>query len=137
MDTSALVKRVINEVESDDLVDELAYHVGAGNLLWSSSLAWIESTRALRRQLDRVLPVEIIDSIETALSGVTEYAMTEQVVEVARRIGSSSLRTLDAIHLATATLIGAELVIAYDSRLLESAQELGFRTNSPGTVNST
>jgi hypothetical protein len=42
------------------------------------------------------------------------------------------LRSLDAIHLATATLVNADLVCAYDQRLLLAASELGLRTISPG-----
>ena len=56
----------------------------------------------------------------------------ETVVSLARRIGPITLRSLDAIHLATATLIDADLVIAYDERLLLAAEELGFATASPG-----
>jgi len=54
------------------------------------------------------------------------------VVGVARRLGPSSLRSLDAIHLATASIMAADVVIAYDGRLLRAAEELGFRTLSPG-----
>lgn len=38
----------------------------------------------------------------------------------------------DGHTLCSSTLVGADLVVAYDQRLLVSAEELGFRTSSPG-----
>lgn len=36
-----------------------------------------------------------------------------------------------AIHLAIASIVAADLIIAYDPSLLRTAEELGFRTPSP------
>jgi predicted nucleic acid-binding protein len=69
--------------------------------------------------------------IDEALSGVLEVPLTDKIISLARRLGPSNLRSLDAIHLASATLPGADLVCAYDRRLLEFASELGFATSSP------
>ncbi len=69
--------------------------------------------------------------MDVALSGIAEYPMTEAVVSLARRIGSPRLRSVDAIHLAAATIIDADIVLAYDERLLSVASELGFVTASP------
>ncbi len=132
VDSSALVKRALAETESRQLVETLEGFVRDGDRLFSSTLAWIESTRTIRSRLDTSPPGEVVELVSVALSGVIEYFVTEQVADVARRIGPSSLRSLDAIHLATATLVGADHVCAYDQRLLLSAQELGFRTISPG-----
>lgn len=132
VDSSALVKRALAETESRQLVETLEGFVRDGDRLFSSTLAWIESTRTIRSRLDTSPPGEVVELVSVALSGVIEYFVTEQVADVARRMGPSSLRSLDAIHLATATLVGADLVCAYDQRLLLSAQELGFRTISPG-----
>ncbi|MBX3079488.1 MAG: type II toxin-antitoxin system VapC family toxin [Salinibacterium sp.] len=132
VDSSALVKRALAETESRQLVETLEGFVRDGDRLFSSTLAWIESTRTIRSRLDASPPGEVVELVSVALSGVIEYFVTEQVANVARRMGPASLRSLDAIHLATATLVGADLVCAYDQRLLLSAQELGFRTISPG-----
>jgi len=101
--------------------------------MFSSTLAWIEVTRTIRSRLDDEPPAEVIQLIENAVAGIAECPITEQVSDIARRLGPSTLRSLDAIHLATATLVGADLVCAYDTRLLTSASELGFRTISPGS----
>ena len=122
VDSSALVKRALAETESRQLVETLEGFVRDGDRLFSSTLAWIESTRTIRSRLDTSPPGEVVELVSVALSGVIEYFVTEQVADVARRIGPSSLRSLDAIHLATATLVGADHVCAYDQRLLLSAQ---------------
>ena len=131
VDSSALVKRVLREPESAAVVATLERYVGDGGALYSSSLAWIEVGRAIRTRADEEAPAILADYVDVALSGIAEYPVTEAVVSLARRIGSSRLRSLDAIHLSTATLIDADVVLAYDERLLSVARELGFATDSP------
>ncbi|MHA6669810.1 type II toxin-antitoxin system VapC family toxin [Homoserinimonas sp. A447] len=131
VDSSALIKRAIREHESAALIDAIDQWVAEQSVLYSSTLAWIEVTRTVRSRLDQEPPAEVVLSIENAVAGITECRITEPVAEIARRIGPSTLRSLDAIHLATATLMGADVVCAYDTRLLISAAELGFRTISP------
>lgn len=132
VDSSALVKRALQEVESARLVDTLAAHAESGVRLFTSALGTIESTRIIRQRLDELDPSTVVDLISTAMSGIIEFPITDTVVSMASRLGPSTLRSLDAIHLATATLVNADLVCAYDQRLLRAANELGFRTISPG-----
>lgn len=100
--------------------------------LSTSTLGSIELHRAVRSRLDGESPFEVVRLIEFALSGLVEYPITDQVASIAARLWPTMLRSLDAIHLATATLVNADLVCAYDQRLLLAASELGFRTISPG-----
>jgi predicted nucleic acid-binding protein len=132
VDSSALVKRAIQERESVELIDALDRHQHEGDALLSSSLAWVEVTRVLRSRLDLEPPTEVAQLIDVALSGILEAPITEQVISIARRLGPSTLRSPDAIHLAAATLLTADVICAYDKRLLVAASELGFRTASPG-----
>ena len=55
------------------------------------------------------------------------------VLDAAGVMSSPNLRSLDAIHLATAQLIGSDLdvFIAYDERLLDAARSAGLHTASP------
>ncbi|MEP6478215.1 MAG: type II toxin-antitoxin system VapC family toxin [Rhodoglobus sp.] len=131
MDSSALAKRSLDEPESARLEEAIERLAQEGNALLSSALTWIELTRTLRSRLEDEPPAEVAELVDAALTGVLEYPIDEQVVGLARRIGPSTLRSLDAIHLATATLLDVDLVCAYDKRLLQSASELGFRTISP------
>ncbi|MEO8907239.1 MAG: VapC toxin family PIN domain ribonuclease, partial [Microbacteriaceae bacterium] len=61
VDSSALVKRAIDESESNALVAHLEDRVAAGDALVSSSLAWVEVTRALRTRLDHEHPSTIAE----------------------------------------------------------------------------
>jgi predicted nucleic acid-binding protein len=130
VDSSAVIKRVIAEAESEQLITVIDEHVRAGDLLVSSSLAWIEVARALRSRhgvrLDRVA-----DDVEAALSGVAEHPLVAEAVGLARRVNPDVLRSLDAIHLASALLLDADLVLTYDVRLADACRENGLATAAP------
>jgi predicted nucleic acid-binding protein len=122
VDSSALLKRSVMEAESDAVENVLGRHIDEGDPLVSSSLAWIEVSRALRSRLDGEDHDRINDAIEDALAGVAERPIATDVVSLARRIGPNVLRSLDAIHLATAILVDADVVITYDERLAAAAR---------------
>jgi predicted nucleic acid-binding protein len=129
-DSSALIKRVVAEDESDDLVDFLDAHYEQGDVLASSSLAWVEVSRVV---LARVrTPADAGELIDGAMSGIDERQMTAEVVSVARRIEPLILRSLDALHLATAVLIDADLVVTYDERLADACRRNALAVASPG-----
>lgn len=131
VDSSALIKRAVTEAESDVLEQTLAEHADAEDALLSSSLAWVEVSRALRARLDGTETAAVNDAIEDALSGIAERPIAADVVSLARRISPHGLRSLDAIHLATAVLLDADVVIAYDTRLTEAARENGLAVSAP------
>jgi uncharacterized protein len=129
-DSSALIKRVVAEGESDDLVDFLDAHYEQGDVLASSSLAWVEVSRVV---LARVrAPADAGELIDGAMSGIDERQMSAEVVSVARRIEPLILRSLDALHLATAVLIDADLVVTYDERLADACRRNALAVASPG-----
>jgi uncharacterized protein len=132
VDSSALLKRVFSEAESESLISALRAHVGEGSVLVSSALAWVEVSRALLAYPDSRGPVEVGFVADTALSGVLEKPMSSEVIALARRLAPPVLRTLDAIHLASALLIDADVLVAYDQRLIEATASHGIRTSSPG-----
>lgn len=128
VDSSALLKRVVAEPESTAVRTLLAERHAAGDLLTSSSLAWVEIWRALRRA--SVADVSTIAGL--ALSGIAEFPLDDAVLVRARRIGQDELRSLDAIHLAAATAVGATDVLTYDTRLAAAAETAGMRVLAPG-----
>ncbi len=132
LDSSALVKRGIDEDSSEDL--EAALLTFDPQSCYASSLAWVEVSRTLRSRLEHADPALVVDLIELSLSAIHEVSFSPHVVSYARRIGSPWLRSLDAIHIASATVVDAELFVAYDRRLLGVASEMGFRTLSPGAT---
>lgn len=133
VDSSALIKRSVQEAESDQLEDALERYVRTASPLVSSSLAWVEVSRALRtRAAHGDANAAFQDAVAVALSGVAERPITEDVVGLARRIGPSPLRTLDAIHLATAILLDVDVLITYDDRLADACRHHGLVVGAPG-----
>lgn len=131
LDSSALIKRVVTEAESPDLVTAVDNYHGHGEALVSSSLAWIEVTRALRNRTESRL-AEVADDVDAAMSGVMEQAIQPQIVALARRVSPNALRSLDAIHLASALLIDADVVLTYDDRLARACADNELRVAMPG-----
>lgn len=131
LDSSALIKRSIEEAESDAADRAIDDYVARGDVLLSSSLAWVEVSRAIRaRRTDTGPGTE--DAIDIALSGVAERMITDEVIGLARRIAPRVLRSLDAIHLATAILLDVDEIMVYDERLADACHRHGLRVVAPG-----
>jgi uncharacterized protein len=130
VDSSALLKRVVLEDESDELLNFLDAHYQQDDLLTSSSLAWIEVSRAVMSRVRS--PIAAGDLIDEAMSGIDERPMTADVISVARRVEPPNLRSLDAIHLTTAVLMDADVVVTYDDRLADACRRNSLAVASPG-----
>ncbi|MGH9045239.1 MAG: type II toxin-antitoxin system VapC family toxin [Acidimicrobiales bacterium] len=133
-DSSALIKRSVQEPESEAVEAAFDRYVADDAVIISSSLAWIEVSRALRTRLDGSSygEEEIHDAIEGALAGVAERLVTGDVIGLARRVAPLLLRTLDAIHLATAIVLDVDEVVACDDRLIGACRSNGLITVVPG-----
>lgn len=126
LDSSALVKRVIPERESDALGEWLAALNDV--VAVSSTLIKVEVVRA-------VAPggPAVVARARGVIEEMTCIQMTEGLLDTAADL-SHSLRSLDAIHLASALRLGSALnaFVAYDHRLLVAAEKAGLPTVSPG-----
>lgn len=131
VDSSALIKRVVQERESDAVEHALEHHVEEDAVLVSSSVAWVEVTRALRTRLDGDDQDTVNEAVEDALAGIAERPISAEVVGLARRIGPDVLRSLGAIHLATAVLLDADQMLTYDERLADAARRNGLAVTAP------
>jgi predicted nucleic acid-binding protein len=131
LDSSALLKRVIAEAESESLRIALRKHVDEHALLVASCLATIEVSRAVRKRLDAGYAATA-DLVDDALSGVAEHPIGEEVISLSRRLNPNQLRSLDAIHVASAMLLDTDLLITYDERMTEAARLNGLRCAAPG-----
>jgi predicted nucleic acid-binding protein len=126
LDSAAVVKLVHAESESQALRDWLYERAETG---WTSSvLVEIESLRALARYapeaVARLHPIlDLIDLVELD-AGIRILAQTVKPVTV---------RSLDAIHLATAIRIRPQLTsfVTYDKRLADAAQAAGLTVDMP------
>jgi predicted nucleic acid-binding protein len=123
-DSSAIVKLVHLEPESQALID---YLDDAEVEASTSVIAEIEVLRALRRL--RAAGSEAGE----AMRGFFLLNLDTEVREDAAQLGAASLRSLDAIHLATALAIDDEIeFITYDERLATAAREHRLRVVQPG-----
>ena len=123
VDASAFVKLVVPEPESDAMTRAIAEWPRAV----SSALLTVEVRRAgTRAGADRI-------GIERALAAVTLLPVTAEVRERAAGLPPPGLRTLEALHLASALLVRTELgaFFAYDRRLADAAAAAGLEAQSP------
>jgi predicted nucleic acid-binding protein len=124
IDSSALVKLAVREPESDALRRFLRRR----RPLLSSALARTEVLRALLP-----LGAEAIRRGDDLLTRVELVRVNERVLNTAGTLLPADLRSLDAIHLATARLLGANLVriVTYDERMAAAARDLGWTVSAP------
>ncbi|GGF10033.1 type II toxin-antitoxin system VapC family toxin [Williamsia phyllosphaerae] len=127
LDTSALVKLVVRERETDALTRWLAGR--AGETAVTSALGSVELLRTVLRDGGPGLT----ERARSVLDLLDTIPISERVIALAETIGPPTLRSLDAIHLASAAQIRSELtaVVAYDRRLLEACRALDYPTESP------
>jgi len=131
LDSAAVVKLVRQEQHSADLVGWLSSHPDVP--LVSSALTEVEVPRALRRAAPQALV-----GVPAAVGRVYRIEIDPTVRATAAAFAEPTLRSLDAIHLATAQILanepGASLTafVTYDQRLLASATAAGLPTASPG-----
>jgi uncharacterized protein len=126
LDSSAVVKLAHQETDSDALRDWLDARTETG---WIGSvLVEIESLRSLARYapaaVSRLHPV--LDLIE-----LVEFDPTVRML--ARTVRPMTVRSLDAIHVATAVRLRGRLTsfVTYDKRLADAAMAAGLTTAMP------
>ena len=128
LDSSAIVKLVSRERETEALAERLT----ADSERVSSALAFVEVLRAVRR-LTRDDDSLLSQRARDVLSRIALIRIDRPVLRKAAEIGSHDLRSLDAIHLATALSISSEIVfITYDGPLRQAASDCGLVAEAPG-----
>jgi predicted nucleic acid-binding protein len=119
------VKLVIEEPESSTL----EAYMPRDTMLATSRIALVEVSRAtaLANPSD-----EVKTETERLLRSCVLVAVSDRILRDAAALTSRDVRTLDAIHLATALYIEAEELVAYDRRLLAAAHAEGVDVAAPG-----
>jgi len=124
IDSSAIVKLVVREPESV----ALRRYLRRRRPLVSSALARTEVLRA-------VLPIgAAAHRRATQVLGRLELIrLSNRVLDAAGDLEPAEMRSLDAVHLATATLLGTTLhrLITYDRRMAEAAGGLDVEVIAP------
>ena len=124
LDTSALVKTILDEPESAALVEYLRARPNAV----TSALTRVELSRAVAR----ISPSLAIDP-GVPMSTLVFVAVSAPILRSAATVQPFTLRSLDAIHLATILSIreDIEAVVTYDVRLLDAVEALAIPAASP------
>ena len=127
LDSSALLKLLVEEAESAALAAFVAGEAGMRAV--SSELAVVEVVRAVRR----VAPAAVADA-RSLVAQLDLVPLSGDVVAQATEVGGPLLRTLDALHLASALAVREALsfFVAYDHRLVDAARTAGFDVRHPG-----
>ena len=124
LDSSALVRLAVREPESL----ALRRYLRRRRPLVASALARTEVTRAL-------LPLgpEAVRRGRDVLARVDLVRIIDRVLNAAGAMLPAELRSLDAIHLATAQQLGADLarIVTYDDRMAIAANQLGLAVARP------
>lgn len=125
LDTSAFVKTIVREPESE--------HLAAWLSKWprraSSELLRTEAVRAVRRH-----GPEAVQRARAELAGVDVITVDRSLLDAAADI-EIEVSSLDAIHLASALALGGDLgvLVTYDERMIRAGSELGVAVATPAS----
>ena len=125
VDASAFVKLFSPEPESEAVSAAIRSEWDAA---LASEIFAVEVFRAARR-IGGTAAAQTVD----LLRSVVLLPLTAEIRRDAGRVGPAELRTLDAIHLATALSAAERIgaVLTYDTRLASACTEAGLRVVAP------
>jgi uncharacterized protein len=126
IDTSAALKLLAEESHSKAFAAFYDDHTEAS---WvSSALLRIEVVRAVTRAMPAAVP-----DARALLLAFDYVTIDDEVVDAAMNEPDRMLRSLDAIHLATARVLGTDLdgLVTYDDRLANAARDAGIPVIDP------
>lgn len=127
VDASAGAKLLVDEPESSAVAGWLDQRIAAGEVIISNLLLETELRRfAVREDLLQVAVTEILDRVDLVEPDRALY-------HEAGILPGHTLRSLDALHLATVLRLDVESLLTYDLRLTEAAEALGVRVVTPGS----
>ena len=94
----------------------------------TSAIVEVEVLRAVRRAVP-----ELLAHAQDVVSQIAVLEVSELIRARAARLEPTTLRSLDAIHLATALEVGDDLdgLVTYDVRMAQAAENLGLRVLAP------
>jgi len=127
LDTSALVKLLVAEPETPALRRYLGKHAGVRRV--ASALARTELRRSALR-----IDLALLPAAEQLLGSLALLRVDDALLDTAGALRPAMLRSLDAIHLASALRVGPlTALVTYDSRMAAAARELALPVRAPGT----
>ncbi|MBY8873695.1 type II toxin-antitoxin system VapC family toxin [Micromonospora sp. PLK6-60] len=126
LDSSALITLLAGRTYATELQEFLASR--AGMPMATSSVGFVETVRTLDRIGDYP------DAMQMLTRNFTEILLTEEVRDSAAAL-PSGIRTLDALHVASAQALGdaLDVLVTYDKRMFDIAASVGLPVAAPGT----
>ena len=128
LDSSAILKLLIQEEESERLTAVINTYLASDDRLVTSALTRVELNRArIRNDIGGSQYRFDADSQDAVLDALDIIQITESIIDAASSI-PFHVKSLDAIHLATADLFRDELevLITYDGNMLKVATLLNL-----------
>jgi len=128
MDSSAIVKLIVDEVESPELLEMID---STDAVLTTSFISEIECVRAASR-----ISKDLREIAKERLQSFVILPLTESIRARSMSIKPGALRGLDAIQLATAIEIEESLhgFVSYDEKLNDAARDSGLSVITPGWI---
>ena len=127
LDSSAIVKLIQRETESEALSNFVIQH--SADEAVTSALSRVEVVRAVFAG-----GTPAIEQARRQLSRLDQIALTPELLDRAATLApTGQLRSLDAIHIAAAQVVGTELraIVTYDQRMAAAATDLGIAVEAP------
>ncbi len=126
LDTSALAKLLRQE---DETVALSAWLRERMELPWVTSVVGRIELMRLSGRLPAITP----SAVGVLAGGLNLVPLSDEIVQAAGTVGPPSLRSLDAVHLASALSVADRLttVCCYDQRLARAAAEHGLTLAAP------
>jgi predicted nucleic acid-binding protein len=126
LDSSALVKLVVSEAESNALRTYLAER--RSDVRMAAALARTEVVRAIAMHRS----IELVATARSIIARLHLVPLNNRLLDAAATTLPPELRTLDAIHLAAAiTAPDLRAIVTYDKRLTEAAAIAGLAVVAP------
>jgi len=132
VDTSALLRRYFREKESEEVVRLLQ----EPHIRMISGLVFVELASVFRRALHgrRISPKEHQVLAEAARKDLKHFRLLPAGEELFRQAALvadlTGLKSLDAIHLASARMAGADLVLTFDTEMALAAKVVGLKVKA-------
>jgi predicted nucleic acid-binding protein len=125
-DTSALAKLIVVEAESDDLRKWIGQRTDSSRITNVIGVVELQRLAARIGQAETGIAVQLLARID-------QLDLTPTAVATAARVPPPAVRTLDALHIGSASeLADLEAMVTYDVRMIAAAKGYGLPVVSPG-----
>lgn len=129
VDTSALVKLAVDEAETVAVRAELDRH----DVIATSVVTEVELARAVMSARERGATSLDDVAVRTITTGYVMLELSADLRRAAARLEPAVVRSLDAIHVASAVSLGDDLeaVLTYDRRMQDALRARGIAVLAP------